>query len=140
MKFDFKILLLYISQLSLNSAFVITIYIFFTLNITSIKKKIKKIQCLTDAVSSNFICMKINREHSSGSLLYKPNPAWAQIQTISTYLATLALIHTCITYYIASEGSIITNCQTSSLNHHCVCENNNFFGVCLAHLVKNKTK
>lgn len=64
-------------------------------------------QWLADAVSSNFICMKINREHSSGSLLYKPNTAWAHIQTVSTYLPTLALSHTCVTYRTHCEGSMI---------------------------------
>lgn len=64
---------------------------------------------LADAVSSNFICMKINREHSSGSLLYKPNTAWAHIQTVSTYLPTLALSHTCVTYRTHFEGSMIAN-------------------------------
>lgn len=85
-------------------------------------------QWLADAVSSNFIRMKINREHSSGSLLYKPNTAWAHIQTVSTYLPTLALSHTCVTYRTHCEGSMIANRQTSCLDHYCTSENYIVFG------------
>lgn len=110
---------------------------FFSLNIdiTPIFKKKNHLMRVADAVSSNFICMKINREHSSGSLLYKPNTAWAHIQTVSTYLPTLALSHTCVTYRTHCEGSMIANWQTSCLHHYCTSENDIILGKFLVNVL-----